>query len=227
MKHQLHLSIKKPCAENFNKFLPTDKGGFCNSCRKEVIDFTQMNNKDIAKYFKSKTTENTCGRFTNQQLKTTNNLSSKNRYLSFFTSLGFAIVSFLYSMSTQAQELKKSTKTTNGNKETEALKSINNILVKGTVITESDGLPLPGANVFLQGSPIGTQTDFDGYFEFPTKLKKGDVLIISYIGMESKKVIIENKKSVSKIELVLDMTEMSCIIMGEVAVKEIFKSKDN
>ena len=94
------------------------------------------------------------------------------------------------------------------------------------MVTESDGLPLPGANVLLQGTTVGITTDFDGYFEFPQKLKKGDVLVVYYVGMDSKKVIIENKKSAEMIELKLNL-ELTCMVMGEVAVKEIFKSKKN
>ena len=88
-------------------------------------------------------------------------------------------------------------------------------------------MPLPGASVILEGTSVGIQTDFDGNFEFPKKLKVGDVLIISYVGMESQKVVIENKKSALKIELKIDLEVTSCVIMGEVAVKKVYKSKRN
>ena len=47
-------------------------------------------------------------------------------------------------------------------------------------ITESDGSPLPGANVLVKGSDTGTQSDFDGNFSIVTK--SGDVLVVSYVG---------------------------------------------
>ena len=81
---------------------------------------------------------------------------------------------------------------------------------------------IPGVNVVLEGTDIGTITDFDGNFEFPQKLKKGDVLVFSYVGMASKKVKIENKTSAANISLNMQLDTV--IIMGEVAVKEVYKS---
>ena len=31
-------------------------------------------------------------------------------------------------------------------------------------VTDSDGLPLPGVNIVVKGTTIGTQSDFDGNF---------------------------------------------------------------
>lgn len=81
---------------------------------------------------------------------------------------------------------------------------------------------IPGVNVVLEGTDIGTITDFDGNFEFPQKLKKGDVLVFSCVGMASKKVKIENKTSAANISLNMQLDTV--IIMGEVAVKEVYKS---
>ncbi len=225
MKNQLDLNIKTPCSENFDQFSPTSKGGFCASCEKEVIDFTKMNAEEIITFFKNKTTQNTCGRFKSNQLKTSINTSKKNKYLSFITGIGLTILSFFSVITAEAQDIEKTTNTLNGDSDIETSKNVKNITLKGSVFTGDDGLPLPGASVLLQGTSLGTQTDFDGNFKFPEKLKIGDVLIISYVGMESQKVVIENKNSASKIELIIDMKMDSCIIMGEVAVKKVYKSK--
>ncbi|MBC2845987.1 carboxypeptidase-like regulatory domain-containing protein [Winogradskyella flava] len=227
MNTQFNLDIKKPCSENYSQFQPTEKGGFCDSCRKEVIDFTQMKSEDIIAHFETNSPKNTCGRFNTQQLQTPYKTSKKNKYLSFFTGIGLAILSYFSITNAEAQELDKSTRKLEDDCSVEELKNKELITVKGMVVAQEDGIPLPGVNIILQGTTYGTQTNFDGYFEFPKKLKKGDVLIISYLGMESQKVIIENKKSASNIELKIDMEMTSCVIVGEVAVKEIFKSKKN
>lgn len=60
--------------------------------------------------------------------------------------------------------------------------------VTGTVTTLSDGLPLPGASVIVKGTSRGQQTDFDG--KFTIKVNNGDVLVISYVGMEPGEVTI-------------------------------------
>lgn len=59
--------------------------------------------------------------------------------------------------------------------------------VSGTV-AESSGQPLPGASVVVRGSTTGTQTDFDG--KFAIKVSVGDVLVFSYVGMETKTVTV-------------------------------------
>ncbi|WP_309608991.1 hypothetical protein [Flavobacterium sp.] len=41
------ITIPNPCTENWNKMSKTEKGRFCNSCNKLVIDFSKMKNKII------------------------------------------------------------------------------------------------------------------------------------------------------------------------------------
>jgi hypothetical protein len=45
-----------------------DKGRFCDSCSKKVIDFTEMTEKEIITYLKNKK-GNTCGRFESEQVE--------------------------------------------------------------------------------------------------------------------------------------------------------------
>lgn len=228
MKTHYNLEISTPCSENFNEFKPTAKGGFCDSCHKEVIDFTKFKNDEIASYFKSHSSQNTCGRFTAEQLNRTYETSPlKKKYYSYISGIAMAFLSFFSINSAQAQEAHKTTDTKKDDTNSEEIKNLANITVEGTVFTEEDGLPLPGCSVVLQGSTHGAQTDFDGYFKFPVKLKKGDVLLICYVGMKTKKVIITNPKSATKINLEADMSLDDVVIVGEVAVKELFKSKKN
>ena len=51
--------------------------------------------------------------------------------------------------------------------------------VTGSVTDESG--PLPGVNVLIKGTTVGTQTDFDGNFSLTANV--GDVIVFSYIGM--------------------------------------------
>lgn len=51
--------------------------------------------------------------------------------------------------------------------------------ISGTV-TDSDGLPLPGVNIVVQGTTTGTQTDFDG--NYVISASEGDTLLFTYIG---------------------------------------------
>ena len=60
--------------------------------------------------------------------------------------------------------------------------------VTGTVTTASDGLPLPGASVVVKGTSRGQQTDFDG--KYTIKVNQGDVLEVSYVGMDPQQITI-------------------------------------
>lgn len=61
------LSVSEPCHENWSKMTPDERGRFCASCQKTVVDFTNMSNRQLAEYFK-KPKGSVCGRFHNDQL---------------------------------------------------------------------------------------------------------------------------------------------------------------
>ena len=53
--------------------------------------------------------------------------------------------------------------------------------ITGTV-TDADGVPLPGANIVIEGTATGTQTDFDGNYSI--EASEGQVLLFTYIGLK-------------------------------------------
>lgn len=221
MKNQFNLNIKTPCQENFNSFSKTPNGGFCQSCKHEVVDFTTMDHKEISLYFSSKENNNTCGRFKQSQLAAFATPVNKTK-INFFKGIGLACISFFSLHNLQAQDVIIQTDSMNNSTNIQNQVANSPITVSG-MVTE-DSIPLPGVNILLQGTNIGTTSNFDGYFEFPKKLKKGDVLLFSFIGMESQKVVIEDESS-PQLELKVNMNSDSYILMGKVAVKEVYKSK--
>jgi len=85
--------------------------------------------------------------------------------------------------------------------------------VTGTVSDNSG--PLPGANVVVQGSKTGTQTDVDG--KFSIKAKAGDVLVFSFVGMAdaSAKVGASNTVNVK----MQDGVNLEEVIVGAMGIK--------
>ncbi|MGO4773019.1 SusC/RagA family TonB-linked outer membrane protein [Flavobacterium sp. W22_SRS_FK3] len=63
-------------------------------------------------------------------------------------------------------------------------------IIKGKV-TDPSGVPLPGATVLVKGTKIAVLTDFDGNFSIEMPATSNQ-LVISYIGMETKEIGIEN-----------------------------------
>jgi hypothetical protein len=65
---KLNLSIPTPCHENWEQMTQEEKGRFCGSCQKTVIDFTSMSDRQLAEFFK-RPKNDVCGRFNNDQLE--------------------------------------------------------------------------------------------------------------------------------------------------------------
>lgn len=51
------------------------------------------------------------------------------------------------------------------------------------VVTEQNGIPLPGVNILVKGTTTGTQSDFDG--NYAINANEGDVLVFSYLGQRT------------------------------------------
>ena len=62
------LTIPKPCHEDWNTMTPNEKGKFCGSCSKTVVDFTQKSTKEIKDYLVANKGQRVCGHFYRKQL---------------------------------------------------------------------------------------------------------------------------------------------------------------
>ena len=68
------------------------------------------------------------------------------------------------------------------------------------LVSDDNGIPLPGASIVIQGSSQGTTTDFDGNFSIETA--QGSTLVFSYVGYESQLVVVGS--SSINVQLVAD-----------------------
>lgn len=75
-------------------------------------------------------------------------------------------------------------------------------VVKGKVVEEETGKPLPGASVIIKGTTVGTVTDLDGNFTLvdpnPKKGENGGYftdVVISFVGRETKVTTVSSKKN--------------------------------
>ncbi|MVO09686.1 hypothetical protein GOQ30_10995 [Flavobacterium sp. TP390] len=223
MYQKTTLSIKTPCSEKFDNFLQTKKGGFCTTCQKEVIDFRNWNDEAIANYFKN-TTHKTCGLFAEDQLKIYSH-SNFQKIQHKKTSLNVGIASFsllsLLAVGTATAQTKENpeiVQTPNQQKENPQTEGI---IVTGIVSDELG--PLAGANVALKNSNIGVTTNFNGEFTFPKPLKKGDILIVTYVGFEYHEVVV--LKETNSIFLKMNNLCDTITMIGEVTVAKEYHSK--
>jgi hypothetical protein len=66
----MHISIPKPCHEDWNAMTPNQQGRHCTACAKTVVDFTGMSDEEVKYFFiNKKKEESVCGRFKNEQLR--------------------------------------------------------------------------------------------------------------------------------------------------------------
>lgn len=66
----MKIIIDNPCHENWEAMTPNEKGAFCLSCQKTVIDFSVKTIEEIKNFFvELPKTESVCGRFKAEQLE--------------------------------------------------------------------------------------------------------------------------------------------------------------
>lgn len=90
------------------------------------------------------------------------------------------------------------------------------------VIVDTDGIPLPGANILEKGTSNGTQADFDGNFSITPSTEK-PILVISYIGYVTQEVVIANQTTV-KVTMAEDSESLDEVVVvgyGSQRVKDV------
>lgn len=85
--------------------------------------------------------------------------------------------------------------------------------IKG-VVSDSKGIPLPAANVVVKGESNGASTNFDGSFSI--EAKTGAILVISYLGYETKSVAVGESDTIN-----VQLTEAGSTALSEVVVTSL------
>ena len=68
MKKELYIHIPKPCQEDWQQMTPVTNGRYCDSCAKQVVDFSTMSDVEVLNFL-SRSTGKLCGRFSTDQLQ--------------------------------------------------------------------------------------------------------------------------------------------------------------
>jgi len=77
------IHLPHPCEADASVMSPTERGSFCSQCQKEVVDFSRMNDGEIADFLQAQS-DKTCGKFRKDQLNRTLVLPAprhKNRFV--------------------------------------------------------------------------------------------------------------------------------------------------
>lgn len=89
--------------------------------------------------------------------------------------------------------------------------SLTNNVIRGQVTSAEDGSPLPGINVIIKGTTIGTTTDALGNYQI-TVPNTNPALVFSFIGLQGTEVQAENRKEVD-VQMALDVTQLSEVVV--------------
>ncbi len=211
MTNKINISIPQPCHENWEGMTAVDKGKFCASCQKKVHDFTKASDREIVTAFQQN--QNLCGRFLTTQLD--RDLVKPKEKSSIWLATTATVVS-LIGIGTHevlAQEPVKTEQTDNRMLGKFIITPKSEEIVVSGIVKDETG-PLPGANIFIKGSTTSTQTDIDG--KFTIKAKKGDTLVITFVGYGSKDIIVNNTKE----EIVV--VELRGALTGLIEIKRTF-----
>lgn len=220
-KKSFHIAIDEPCNESWQNMQSNADGKFCTHCSKTVVDFTQQTSYEIKSYFQQNK-ENTCGRFTQQQLDETYTVYEANKFdhYKFVASLALGILSLdsLNAFSIDGKDFKDekdSVQIMQVLQNTKQLDSVsivkigekeeNMVKLIGSVRDSSTNEILIGVNIFISNNKNnGTVTDFDGNFELEVKNKFPVELTFSYIGYNEITETVYNSNGLINIHLSVD-----------------------
>lgn len=93
-----------------------------------------------------------------------------------------------------------------------------NYHISGRVLDDNND-PVPGANVILKGTTLGTATDADGNYSLNIPAA-GGVLVISFIGFSTQEIPTSNDRSPINVRLEADVQELSeLVVVGYATVQ--------
>lgn len=218
----LRIQIAEPCHENWDKMLEEEKGKFCLSCQKNVVDFSRMTNEEIINYFEQNAGKSICGRIAKHQHNTPISNYRKivtpwfNKYVAgFFMALGFYHPSKGQTATLQQEHhmvkghMKVNTPTQNDKK----------LVINGRVLDSKTNKGIKGAEINIAGSDIVVTSDKNGNYsvEIPLRFQNESLyLIVNHLGYEYKEITgIDHTKTTVSVVIKLYKENKHEMIMGK------------
>ena len=224
MAAKFSIEIKSPCEEKWASMDPFEKGRFCQLCQKEVIDFSNLTDKELIAFFQKNRKEKVCGRFQKTQLKTYHTGNRKQKGFLKLALAGFTLLSIFKPTEafSQGHPIVKVGERETGptpvaQREAPKKNNSNNfILISGVVKEAGTEETLPGVNIQLKGSNIGTVSNLDGKFELRvTRPKETVTLLINFVGYETKEIMVKvDEREIYKLED--SLLQLDVRVLGDV-----------
>jgi hypothetical protein len=219
----LKIQIAEPCHENWDKMLGEERGKFCLSCQKTVVDFSRMTNEEIINYFEQNAGKSICGRIAKHQHNTPISNYRKiitpwfNKYVAgLFMALGF-----YQPLRGQTVEFKPEHHMMKGKiavKNTQ-MPSDKKLVINGRVLDSQTNKGIKGVEITVAGSEIVVTTDKNGNYsiEVPPRLQNESlILIVNHANYIYKEITgIDYQKTTVSVVTKLYKEEKHEMIMGK------------
>lgn len=207
MKKELYIQIPEPCHEDWNKMTPVDQGRYCQSCCKEVVNFSAMTDQEIISFL-SKPRGKTCGNFSSDQLNriiTEPATPAKKKFWAMM--LSFLVPLFVVNKAKAQFKAKKSVDTTQTSTanpkrpllgkvavskcKVEASTQVRGDTIVGEtpstytingIVTDEKGNPVDGAVISIKGNKK-VVSSVDGKYSIPVNSPNA-ILNVSYVGFK-------------------------------------------
>jgi hypothetical protein len=185
MKQKIQsISIKNPCHENWDNMTDIADGKFCNSCQKNIVDFTELSNEEIVDWISSPV--RICAKVDKEKLKDLNNYIAQcnNHPFPWKKFLAASLIGILPIVKTEAKPnnalIEQTTSSYKINNQAIRSDTVKKITLSGRVISNKDSSSIAGATVKVKGRHIGTSTDRNGNFELIVPDTTQMLVIICY-----------------------------------------------
>lgn len=164
-KRKLHITIPTPCHESWSEMTATERGAFCGSCQKEVVDFSIMTDGELLLYFSTSKAE--CGRFRNDQLNVDLRVSSVDNGFVRWKAILLSALSLISAQTSIAQKNQVNHSLNTQSKRQLSAASGSKVELSVLVVDGKTGQVLPGVMLSLVdtvGNTVGgtTQTSDHG-----------------------------------------------------------------
>ncbi|HLP39403.1 carboxypeptidase-like regulatory domain-containing protein [Lacibacter sp.] len=235
MSEKLYLSIADPCHEDWNKMTPVERGRFCSSCQKNVVDFTTQSDEEIISFFNNYN-GTACGRFTDDQLDRPIQkieLKPASSFLKY--AAGLMLPAFLFATKAKGQFKERMPKVTCEPKQINIGQALSGrlggisysneqpyIRIKGQVIDQVSKEPLGGVSVLIKGTNLGVATDSNGKFTLQIH-SKSSIVQYSSIGYETIEIKASDLNKIGEITTEMKAATMDMsgvVVVGYTAVRK-------
>lgn len=174
-----HLSIPKPCHEQWQQMTTVRNGRYCGHCCKTVVDFTVMSNQDVINYLAKN--GNVCGRLNTSQLSSINNelLNTPiQNWKTWLTALSLLLLTPIAKVEAKIQN--KIEQGPRPLKDKVLQQDTARLFIINGVVKDLYSL-MPGATISIKGEAARVISDNEGRFKLAST-SLNDTLRVTFIG---------------------------------------------